>query len=77
MIEAFRNDEIVNKVGGRFRLAALIQRRWIQLMQGARPMVERKGLTDIEVVVKEILEGKIEMELLSELETTEEDELDT
>ena len=40
-------------------------------------MVERKGLTDIEVVVKEILEGKIEMELLSELETTEEDELDT
>ena len=62
MIEAFRNDDMINKVGGRFKLCALIQRRWLQLMQGARPMVETKGLTDLEVVVKEILEGKIEME---------------
>jgi DNA-directed RNA polymerase subunit omega len=66
MIEAFRDDEIVSKVGGRFQLAALIQRRWIQLMQGARPMVERKGLTEMEVVVKEIMEGKIEIEMPSE-----------
>ncbi len=63
MIEAFRNDDMINKVGGRFKLCALIQRRWLQLMQGARPMVETKGLTDMEVVVKEILEGKIEMEI--------------
>ncbi|MCH8244085.1 MAG: DNA-directed RNA polymerase subunit omega [Planctomycetes bacterium] len=63
MIEAFRNDDMINKVGGRFKLCALIQRRWLQLMQGARPMVETKGLTDLEVVVKEILEGKIEMEI--------------
>ena len=62
MIEAFRNDDMINKVGGRFKFCALIQRRWLQLMQGARPMVETKGLTDLEVVVKEILEGKIEME---------------
>ncbi len=62
MIEAFRNDDMINKVGGRFKLCALIQRRWLQQMQGARPMVETKGLTDLEVVVKEILEGKIEME---------------
>ena len=48
MIEAFRNDEMINKVGGRFKLCALIQRRWLQLMQGARPMVETKGLTDLD-----------------------------
>ncbi len=66
MIEAFRNDEIIDKCGGRFKLCALIQRRWRQLLQGARPMVETKGLTDLEVVVKEILEGKIDMELLEE-----------
>lgn len=35
-------------------------------MQGARPMVETKGLTDMEVVVKEILEGKVDMELIEE-----------
>lgn len=62
MIEAFRHDEIIEKVGGRFKLAALIQRRWVQLMQGARPMVDTKGLTDLEVIVKEILEDKIKLE---------------
>jgi DNA-directed RNA polymerase subunit omega len=66
MIEALRHDDIVDKFGGRFKLAALIQRRWLQLMQGARPMVNPKGLTEMEVVVKEIVEGKIEMELLEE-----------
>jgi DNA-directed RNA polymerase subunit omega len=60
MIEAFRHDDIIDKFGGRFKLAALIQRRWVQLLQGARPMVETKGLTDLEVVVKEIVEGKLE-----------------
>ena len=66
MIEAFRSDEIIEKVGGRFKLAALIQRRWVQLMQGARPMVDTKGLTDLEVVVKEILEGKVEPVMMRE-----------
>ena len=66
MIEAFRHDDLINKFGGRFKLAALIQRRWLQLMQGARPMVETKGLTDLEVVVKEIVEGKIEMEMVED-----------
>ena len=63
MIEALRNDDIIEMVGGRFKLSALIQRRWRQLMQGARPMVDTKGLTDMEVVVQEIMEGKIVMEL--------------
>ena len=61
MIEAFRNDDIINQFGGRFKLCVLIQRRWLELMQGARPMVEFKGLTDLEIVVKEIVEGKIEL----------------
>ena len=63
MIEAFRHDDIINKFGGRFKLASLIQRRWLQLLQGARPMVETRGLTDLEVVVKEIMEEKIDMTL--------------
>lgn len=66
MIEALRNDEIMDKVGGRFKLCALIQRRWLQLMQGSRPMVESKGLTEMEVIMEEILEGKIELELPEE-----------
>ena len=60
MIELLRNDDLIDMVGGRFRLTALIQRRWLQLMQGARPMVDTKGVTDLEVVLQEIMEGKIE-----------------
>lgn len=60
MIEALKNDDIIHKIGGRFKLTALIQRRWLELMRGARPMVETDGLTDLEVVIKEITEGKIE-----------------
>ncbi len=60
VIDLLKSDDIINKIGGRFKLTALIQRRWLQLVQGARPMVETKGLTDLEVVIKEIAEGKIE-----------------
>ena len=66
MIEAFKDDDLIDKFGGRFKLCKLIQRRWLQLMQGARPMVDTKGLTDLEVVVKEIVEEKIGMELLED-----------
>ena len=63
MIEAFRDDDLIEQMGGRFKLTTLIQRRWVQLLQGARPMVEAKGMTDLELVVKEIVDGKIEMDL--------------
>ena len=59
MIEILKNDDIIDKVGGRFRLTALIQRRWLQLMHGARPMVDATGMTDLEVVLTEIMEDKI------------------
>jgi len=60
MIEALKSEEIVNKVGGKFKLTALIQKRLVELVQGARPLVERKrGMTDMEVVIQEILEDKI------------------
>ncbi|HEY7088464.1 MAG TPA: DNA-directed RNA polymerase subunit omega [Tepidisphaeraceae bacterium] len=60
MIEALKSDEIVNKVGGRFKLTALIQKRMLELMEGGRPLIERKdGMTDLEVVIQEILQDKI------------------
>lgn len=59
MIEALKSDEIIRKVGGRFKLTALMQKRWVELMQGARPMVEPEGKTTLEVIAQEILEGKV------------------
>jgi DNA-directed RNA polymerase subunit omega len=61
MIEELKHDTLITKLGGRFKLAALIQKRWLELLQGARPMVDPEGRTEMEVVVQEILEGKIEL----------------
>ena len=60
MIEALKSEEIVKKVGGKFRLTALIQKRLRELIQDSRPLVEReRGMTDMEVVIQEILADKI------------------
>jgi len=49
-----------NQVGGRFKLTALIQKRMLELMDGARPLVEREhNMTDLEVVIQEVLQDKI------------------
>lgn len=59
MIENLKNDDIIERVGGRFKLTALIQRRWLELMRGARPMVDPAGKTEIEIVIEEILQDKL------------------
>ena len=60
MIEILKSDEIVEKMGGRFKLCALIQRRLKELLiDGARPLVDRNGRTDLEVVLDEIMQNKI------------------
>ncbi len=70
MIEALKSEEIVNKAGGRFKLCSLIQRRLVELMEGARPLVEREGRSDLELVIEEILQEKLTLEF-SEEEATE------
>ncbi len=62
MIEALKSDELVTKAGGRFRLCALLQRRVVQLMDGERPLVERRGRSDLEVAIDEILQDMITAE---------------
>lgn len=62
MIEALKDDELVRRVGGKFRLASMIQRRWGQLMDGARPLVERGGRTDLELVIEEVRRGLLSYE---------------
>jgi len=60
MIEELKSTEIVNKVGGRFKLTALVQKRLQELLSGARPLIDdTQGMTQIEIVVQEILQDKI------------------
>ena len=64
MIEELKNTDIVNKVGGRFKLSALIQKRMLELMEGGRPLIEdTEGMTPMEIVVQEIKQDKITLDL--------------
>jgi DNA-directed RNA polymerase subunit omega len=60
MIEELKSTEIINKVGGRFKLTALVQRRLQELLSGARPLIDdTENMTQMEIVIKEILQDKI------------------
>lgn len=64
MIEELKDDTILKKVGGRFKLSALIQKRMLELMEGGRPLIEdTEGKTQMEIVVEEIRQGKIALEM--------------
>jgi DNA-directed RNA polymerase subunit omega len=59
MLDELKEEAIVNKVGGRFKLSTLIQKRMVALNTGARPLVDVKGGDKMAVVVQEILQDKI------------------
>ena len=59
MHDEFREDEIVRKVGGRFKLSTLVQKRMVALNRGARPLVELQTKDLMQVVVAEIMQDKI------------------
>jgi len=59
MLDELREEGIVNKVGGRFKLSTLIQKRLVQLNAGARPLVNLNTNDKMKVVIREILEDKV------------------
>lgn len=60
MIDDLKNSDIVNRLGGKFKLSALIQKRLLELMQGSRPLIDNtEGKTLMEIVVEEIRQDKI------------------
>lgn len=64
MIEELKNDDLINRIGGRFKFTAMIQKRWRELMFGARPMIEPGRLSPLEIAIKEIADGKIQAEAI-------------
>lgn len=60
MLDALKSEELVNKVGGRFKLVALIQKRMQELIRGGRPLIDdAEGRSMMEIVTQEILQDKI------------------
>jgi DNA-directed RNA polymerase subunit omega len=71
MIDELKEEEIVNKVGGRFKLSTLIQKRMIALNQGARSLVDGRGVDKMTMVIQEIMQDKIYLDMSGKLRTNE------
>jgi DNA-directed RNA polymerase subunit omega len=70
MLEALKEESIVNKVGGRFKLSTLIQKRLVMLNGGARPLVSVDSPDKMEVVLQEIVQDKIYLDAESNVRRT-------
>ena len=71
MIDELKEEEIVNKVGGRFKLSTLIQKRMIALNRGARALVDGRGVDKMTMVIQEIMQDKIYLDMSGKLQTNE------
>ena len=70
MIDELKEEEIVNKVGGRFKLSTLIQKRLVALNAGSRPLVDTESDNKLQVVINEIMQDKIYLDSSSNLRIT-------
>jgi len=62
--------QLSERVGGRFHLTSLVQKRLIELNRGARPLVEPQD-TNLRTVIEELLQGKLDERLETVGATTE------
>ena len=70
MLEEFKEEEIVNKVGGRFKLSTLIQKRLLQLNQGSRALVDLDTQDRMKIAIQEIVQDKIYLDTSDEVRIT-------
>ena len=69
MLDDLKEEGIVNKVGGRFKLSTLIQKRMVMLNTGAKPLVDVRGSDKMAVVIQEILLDKIYLDSSGQIQT--------
>ena len=73
MLDEFREDAIARKVGGRFKLTAMIQKRMVALNRGARPLVDLATKDLMQIVVAEIMGDKIYLDTTGNVKTVADD----
>jgi DNA-directed RNA polymerase subunit omega len=69
MLDELKEEAIVNKVGGRFKLSTLIQKRMVALNTGARPLVDLRTTDKMAIVLQEIMQDKIFLDNSGQLQT--------
>ena len=73
MLDEFREDKIVRKMGGRFKLSTLIQKRMVALNRGAQPLVDLQTKDLMEIVVAEIKGDKIYLDTSGKVQVVEDE----
>jgi DNA-directed RNA polymerase subunit omega len=71
MLDELKEEGIVNKVGGRFKLSTLIQKRMVALNTGAKPLVDMRTSDKMAIVVQEILQDKIFLDMSGNVQVRE------
>ena len=75
-----RLERLTQKVGGRFRLTSLLQKRLGELVKGSPPLVDLASNNYFEIALREIEDGRIELlrswtgEDIGQIDAPEEDE---
>jgi DNA-directed RNA polymerase subunit omega len=69
MLDELKEEGIVNKVGGRFKLSTLIQKRMVMLNTGVRPLVEVRGGDKLATVIQEILQDRIYLDASNQVQS--------
>ncbi|MBM4002240.1 MAG: DNA-directed RNA polymerase subunit omega [Planctomycetes bacterium] len=70
MLEELKEEQIVNKVGGRFKLSTLIQKRLVQLNKGGPALVDLETSDMMKIVLQEIIQDKIFLDTSNEVRIT-------
>jgi len=70
MLEELRDEEVIYKVGGRFKLSTLIQKRLVALNQGSPALVDLPTEDKMKIVIQEIMQDKIYLDTENNLRVT-------
>jgi DNA-directed RNA polymerase subunit omega len=70
MHEELKEEAVINKVGGRFKLSTLIQKRLVQLNAGSRPLVITHSSDKMSIVLQEIMQDKIYLDASNQVRIT-------
>ncbi len=71
MYNELREEAIVQKVGGRFKLSTLIQKRMTALNRGGRPLVDLDTDDKMAIIIAEIMQDKIFLDTNNEIKTAD------
>ncbi|MBQ2620286.1 MAG: DNA-directed RNA polymerase subunit omega [Thermoguttaceae bacterium] len=71
MYNELREEAIVQKVGGRFKLSTLIQKRMTALNRGGRPLVDLDTDDKMAIIIAEIMQDKIYLDTNNEIKTAD------